>query len=124
MIERQKEKGFRFLSVIFLVSASSVMQSCNSVEDLELTKGKEIFEKYCILCHGSEGLGNGKLANGKNVKPANLQISKLTDEEKYQIITKGGQAVGRSSFMPPWGQEFSHSDLKSLIRYINTLKKQ
>ncbi|TGN08422.1 c-type cytochrome [Leptospira ilyithenensis] len=124
MIETQKEKRFRFLFVFFLLSASSILQNCSLAEDAELKKGREIFEKYCVLCHGSEGLGNGKLANGKNVRPANLQISRLTDEQKYQIITKGGQAVGRSSFMPPWGLEFSQSDLKSLVLYINTLKKQ
>jgi hypothetical protein len=41
---------------------------------------------------------------------------------KEDIIRKGGSAVGRSPFMPPWGEELSNEQVRDLIYYLNVIK--
>lgn len=86
-------------------------------------RGSAVFQTYCVLCHGKQGLGDGRLAPGKDPPPANLTRSTLKDAEKRLIIMKGGAAVGRSPFMPPWGEELTDEQIADVIAYTNFLKK-
>lgn len=82
-------------------------------------KGRAIYKGRCILCHGPNGDGKGKLSKIINSPPPfNFHYSRLPDNMLLEIITKGGGAVGRSPKMPPFGQELSESDIRSLILYI------
>ena len=87
-----------------------------------LIRGGIVFNTYCVLCHGENADGKGRLAEGKVPPPANLTLSLLTDSMKEDIIRKGGGAVGRSPFMPPWGEELSNEQIKDLIYYLNVIK--
>lgn len=87
-------------------------------------KGRAIYKGRCILCHGPEGDGKGKMSKIiKNPPPFNFHYSRLPDEMLLDIITRGGAAVGRSPKMPPFGEELSESDIKSLILYIKGFRK-
>jgi len=63
------------------------------------------FEQTCALCHGLDGKGNGPAAAPLNPKPRNYTDptwqASISDDELKQIIVQGGQAVGKSSSMPP-----------------------
>ncbi len=86
--------------------------------------GRAIFKNYCSLCHGENGEGDGKMAKIiKNPPPFNLTLSRAPDEYLMQIISKGGAAMGRSPRMPPWGEQFSETERKSIILYIKTLRR-
>ncbi len=86
--------------------------------------GRAIFKSYCSLCHGENGEGDGKMAKIiKNPPPFNLTLSRAPDEYLMQIISKGGAAMGRSPRMPPWGEQFSETERKSIILYIKTLRR-
>ena len=86
--------------------------------------GRAIFKSYCSLCHGENGEGDGKMAKIiKNPPPFNLTLSRAPDEYLMQIITKGGAAMGRSARMPPWGEQFSETERKSIILFIKTLRR-
>ena len=85
--------------------------------------GQRIFKNYCVLCHGKNGEGNGKMAKIiKNPPPFNLTKSSSSDDYLMDIISKGGEAMKRSPRMPPWGDQFSKPEIKSIIMYINSLR--
>jgi len=88
---------------------------------LTITRGSIVYNTYCVLCHGEKGYGDGRLAINKLPPPANLTTSILTDAQKEEIIRKGGEGVGRSPFMPPWGEELSDEQIKDLIVYLRTI---
>lgn len=70
--------------------------------------GKDIYTKYCRLCHGSDGtLG---LANA-----ADLSISVLTFDEKVQVITEGRK--GMTSFK----DQLTPEQILEVAKYIETL---
>ena len=89
-----------------------------------LRRGRALFRNYCSLCHGENGEGDGKMARIiRNPPPFNLTLSRAPDDYLMQIITRGGAAMGRSARMPPWGEQFSESERRSIISYIKTLRR-
>lgn len=47
----------------------------------------------------------------------------MPDAYLKDIIKKGGQAMGRSSRMPPWGTDLSDKEVASVILYIKKLRQ-
>jgi mono/diheme cytochrome c family protein len=75
-----------------------------------------------VLCHGKAARGDGPNSSFLPVRPANLQKSLLSDAQKEAIIRLGGAAVGRSQYMPPWGQELSDDEIRNLILYLRAIE--
>jgi cbb3-type cytochrome c oxidase subunit III len=86
--------------------------------------GQMVFRTRCVLCHGIYGEGNGKMARIINSPPPfNLTKSTASDVYLEMIISRGGEAVGRSLNMPPWNDELTKTELQSVISYIKTLRE-
>lgn len=86
--------------------------------------GRAIFLGRCALCHGKEGKGDGKMARIiKNPPPFNLTLSRIDGQYLRDIIAKGGEAMGRSPKMPPWGTDLADKEIESVIIYLKTLRK-
>lgn len=90
--------------------------------------GKKLFAQYCSACHGLTGQGNGPLARsslGLKVKPRSFtdkaMMSRLTERDIYNAIKQGGPAVGRSAWMPGWGDALKEQELGDLVAYIRAL---
>jgi mono/diheme cytochrome c family protein len=82
------------------------------IEDEMQISGREEYIRYCSVCHGINGKGNGPLSSNLKIPPSDLtQISK-----KYggfplgkvaDIIRNGGAVAGHGSRdMPAWGEVF------------------
>ena len=66
-------------------------------------EAEQIFQQRCVLCHGTEGKGDGVGAASLNPKPrayadAAWQKS-VTDDYLAKVILEGGAAVGKSPLM-------------------------
>ncbi len=84
-------------------------------------RGEVVFKTNCILCHGIKANGNGRAARLYNPPPANLTRSDKNDDYKRMIITLGGAAMGRSEFMPVWGQQLSKQEINDVVAYLRTV---
>ncbi len=118
----------RLASLLVLTFALSLIAACEEstnqqTDPAAVERGQTLFITYCVLCHGTEGLGDGRLAVNKMPPPANLRRSILTREQMIAIISRGGAAVGRSGFMPPWGEELGAEKIDDIVAYILTLRK-
>ncbi len=85
-------------------------------------RGKIVYQSYCVLCHGVSGLGDGRAAKIHNPKPSNLTASLLPKEYLTMIIRKGGEAMGRSPTMPPWGEQLTDEQVRDLINFLVTIR--
>ena len=86
--------------------------------------GRAIFLGRCALCHGKQGKGDGKMARIiKDPPPFNLTLSRIDGKYLRDIIAKGGEAMGRSPRMPPWGTDLSDKEIDSIIMYLKTLRR-
>jgi mono/diheme cytochrome c family protein len=89
-----------------------------------LTAGKQIFMQICVPCHGPEGKGDGPASVSLDPKPRNLTdpgyVPKLEDRYLFELISRGGIAVGKSPLMPAQ-PSLAAADIGNVISYVRTL---
>jgi len=94
----------------------------------DAAKGKVKYQEVCAACHGATGKGDGPAAAGLPVKPRDhtdaAYMGKLKDQQIFDTIKKGGQAMGKSPLMPPWGGQLSDAQIWDLVAYVRTLSKK
>jgi mono/diheme cytochrome c family protein len=79
----------------------------------------------CTACQGEKGKGNGMAAQSFPVRPADhtngVVMNQLSDKFLIEIISKGGSAMGKSSFMPAWGSSFNEKQIRDIVVYLRTI---
>src|SRR5262245_5922377 len=85
-------------------------------------RGEPLYQRYCSGCHGVDGHGGAK-----NFMPHVGALTKkgyvdlLDDEYLAMVISEGGEAVGKSAFMPSWKTTLAKQDIADEIAYIRKL---
>lgn len=107
------------------MAASKLLRDLDAQKSANRAVGQQVFESRCTLCHGKYGQGDGRMSKIiKNPPPADLTASRLPDDYLIKIINGGGEAVGRSAQMPPWGDQLSESELASLLLYLQFIRNE
>jgi cytochrome c oxidase cbb3-type subunit 3 len=90
-------------------------------------QGKRVFYNACVWCH-AEATPAGP-SNRSNVMPpppllndGNV-LNSVKDDALQNIISLGGDAVGKSSMMPPWGRTLTQEDISALIAFIRVVSQ-
>jgi mono/diheme cytochrome c family protein len=77
------------LTTIFLLTVGSIIHSCQSATEIELTtyitNGKDLYKIHCQNCHGEKGEGLGALA-----PPLNDTVFLKENKQKLSCIIKNG----------------------------------
>jgi len=84
-------------------------------------RGEVTFKTNCVLCHGVRGDGKGRAAKLYDPPPVDLTRSEKSDEYREKIIRLGGEAMHRSSGMPPWEERLTKAEIDDLIEYLRTI---
>jgi len=116
-----------FVSTRFTTGASLQISSLQTSEDI-VPRGKEVYFRRCVGCHGEKGDGNGPAARFLNPKPRNFTtgIFKFhsttgsttelpSDQDLYITISHGLWGTA----MPPW-YELTVQERLAVIQYIKT----
>ncbi len=110
-----------------VLTAMLVLPAGVSFAQGNVTKGKGIFDKNCVSCHGAGGKGDSPAAAALNPKPKDLTdktyMAGLKDEQLVEIIKKGGGAVGKSPLMPPFGAALKDPDVQDVVAFLRSLAK-
>ena len=91
-------------------------------QDATVARGAAVFNTYCVLCHGVRADGTGRAARMYTPPPANLVASDKNRAYKELIVRSGGEALGRSKFMPPWNDELSAEQILDLMNYLEAIQ--
>lgn len=90
-------------------------------------RGRKTYDHYCQVCHGENGDGRGynhfslKRSFGIEPRDFNNPLSgQISHYELSKAIKGGGKSVGKSRFMPPWGNTLSEEQIKEVTTYIRT----
>ena len=93
----------------------------------EQRQGRHLFLKYCAVCHGTEGKGDGFNAFNLDPKPRDFTdvryMSALSDARLMETIIQGGRGVNRSVLMPSWGGRLTTSEQTYVTAYVRSLGK-
>lgn len=86
------------------------------------------YQSFCTPCHGATGKGDGPAGANLSVKPRDFSdcaaMSKLSDDTLFEAIKSGGNAIGKSGQMPPWGGAFSDAQIHALVAYLRSFCKK
>ena len=91
----------------------------------EAKHGRALYEYYCALCHGKQGNADGFNATNLKTPPTRhtdpVLMGTLSDAQVQRVIKEGGQALGRSPQMPPWGGVLKSQEVADITAFLRTL---
>lgn len=88
-------------------------------DEASITRGAELYDMHCKLCHGQTFEGNGPIAPFLANKPANLTspvVQSKSDGSIFLTISNG--VAGK---MPPMNENLLVTDRWDLVNFIRTL---
>lgn len=103
----------------FALAQQAPAQTTTTVKHVPITNtasnsGKEMFNSYCAVCHGTDGKGNGPAASAMKTSPPDLTALAQKNGGKYPAahvaaVIKGQATLSShgSQDMPVWGPLFS-----------------
>jgi mono/diheme cytochrome c family protein len=118
---------FPLLLALLLGGAASTLGA--GTADADLAKGKQIFTLFCVTCHGENGDGKGVVGVTLDPPPRDFTKAEFkycgacTDENLFEVISKGAAAQGGSPSMVPWGAVIPEADRWAVLKYIRAFKK-
>jgi len=112
------------LTVLLLLLPGAGARANDADIDRAVHRGGLVFLHYCATCHGITADGNGRAARLYDPRPANLVKTDKNDAYKELIIRRGGAALGRSNFMPPWSGELTNEQIKDVIAFLRSIQER
>ncbi len=89
----------------------------NADQKSEKEAARDLYVKNCARCHGADGKSETNL--GKSLEAANLterSVQKMSEGKITNTITGGADN------MPAFEKKLSAAEIKSIARYVKTLK--
>lgn len=88
-----------------------------------MARGEEIYLRFCVVCHGPDGVGaNAYIADKHPLLPvynlSGAQVAGYSDQYVYAMIR-----VGRG-LMPEYGSRITHFDRWHVVNYVRQLQRQ
>lgn len=97
--------------------AKSNLTSPLEASEVDLTKGKELYDIYCNICHGNNGDGQGKLVKREKILGIpNYADREITEGSIYHVIYYGKNAMGSHA------NQLSESERWQVVAYVLKLK--
>jgi mono/diheme cytochrome c family protein len=89
--------------------------------------GKQISEKYCIMCHDPESTPE-RVSNYDNLAPPQPHLfsdgsvlNAWTDSDLTRIIADGGPALGKSAQTPAYRTTLTPTEIRAVVAYIRAI---
>lgn len=137
------------VAALMLVSCAAVAQDQSqdqekvikhtTVKSTSAASGKEMYNSYCAVCHGTDGKGNGPAASALKTPPTDLTTLSKNNGGKYPSLKVSAAIRGDANVpahgtkdMPVWGSLFwgmsqGHESevqqrVANLTKYVETLQ--
>lgn len=89
--------------------------------------GKEVSDKYCVMCHDPESTPE-RVSNFDNLAPPaphlfsdGNAVNSMTDSDLVKIIAEGGPALGKSPQSPAYRNTLTPVEIKAVIAYMRAV---
>ena len=102
-----------FLSAILIVSVASLHAT-------DVTKGKDVFEKKCAMCHAKDLKGNPAMAKMFKLDPSSLSLVKKETQDKKDADLIATTTKGKGK-MPAQEGKLTADEIASAIAYVRSV---
>lgn len=115
----------RCIAFGFVIAALLITPVFVTAQDYpaDVTRGKAVYERHCLACHGVGGWGDGPNAGALKVAPANFHRFNSflkSDEELLRTIEHGVVY----SPMHSWRGQLTDGEMQDVVAYIRLLSQQ
>src|SRR5262245_33067020 len=91
------------------------------------SRGKRVYDKHCVECHGTDGKGDGPAAHLMTPRPRDFTRGRYkirstetgsvpTDDDLLRSVRQGLYA----SAMPGWQQLLPDDDIRAVVAYVKS----
>ena len=80
-------------------------------------RGRELYLRHCLMCHGAAGRGDGAASSFLVHAPSDLQGRVKDDDATAKLVLKGKEA------MPGFEASFDRYDAHRVLKYMANLGK-
>lgn len=87
--------------------------------DNSIQRGAKVFATYCAVCHGSDGVGMGPVAQRGFPPPPSLLLShamQMKDGQIFHVLTYG------QNNMPSYASQLTEHDRWNVITYVRSIQ--
>jgi mono/diheme cytochrome c family protein len=116
-------RGHRPYEIVTMEEASRNLNPLQRSKEV-LQQGKQLYNSYCVACHGTYGEGDGLVVAQPNwprplyPRPPSLQSEKIRDYKDGQIFHV--ISMGQNS-MPSYAEKLDEEERWAVIHYIRAL---
>jgi mono/diheme cytochrome c family protein len=93
----------------------------------EQRQGREIYLRYCSVCHGERGGADGFNTYNLDPKPHTLAdsayVAAISDAALTQVIGFGGRGVNRSVLMPGYQWTLNRDRISYVVSFVRVLAR-
>jgi mono/diheme cytochrome c family protein len=109
-------------SVLLALAPARAVDDVERYTDGDALSGAKLYKRYCRGCHGEDGRGGAHtfMPHISNLTKKDY-IELLPDSFLYEVIADGGEAVGKSAYMPAWKVKLSEQEIKDVIAHIRSM---
>jgi cytochrome c oxidase cbb3-type subunit III len=114
----------KFSLFVWAVAVAGLLPFVHLVraDDAAMAKAHENYMSYCAKCHGEQGKGDGAGAAMLNPKPRDYTNCSVmqgkSDDELFKVISEGGESIGMSADMQPWGGTLSAAEIHDMVKFV------
>lgn len=88
-----------------------------SADAAPLARGRALYAKHCLACHGPSGQGDGSAGRDLDPQPSDLsqpEVTEKTDAQLFRQITRGRRPM-------PSFQKLPDDDRWQIVHYVRAL---
>ncbi len=102
------------VGVFGLASAALAGSKMPTKRPSDADRGRELYDRHCVQCHGPTGAGNGPAAAAmvRPVPDLRGKLDKAQREVRVDLIVKGRGA------MPGFGTSFDEHDARRVLKHL------
>jgi mono/diheme cytochrome c family protein len=103
------------------MEAASKLANPVAADEKSVAKGGQLFNIYCVPCHGKSGTGDGYVGSKLLLKPFDLTSESLagkSDGYIFGMMTFGG------AIMPPYAYDMKATERWHVVNYVRKGLKQ
>ena len=113
---------------VALVAVVALVTAAAARADERVAAGRKLFkDEGCPQCHGFAGKGDGYLL-GMLKEPVKMHdwtapdtLKGLSDAYLFDITKQGGEPLGKSKVMLPYGHKLSDDEIRTIVVYIRSV---